>query len=304
VPPPFADNCKGMEAGCPHRKLDCSDRINYNTTYMLNQWFKFYGLEFLSDLKIKKLNAEERSCLVTLFCYVSVSAIPGVIENLSEATLKTEAGCPNYKKEVYKLLENLKIIKIINEDTIEVCNWMKRQGRASTTSERVQKYRLKRKLGGSTQGNVTDVTNSNERANAREEEIREDKKREDIVTSLSSSKSESRTSKKQRLNGGYSVVFETFWSEYPNKVAKGKAYETFILLNADIQEQCVAAIKKQNENNHFWKDWVKNEDGTVGADSPPHATTWLNQKRWEDVVKFIERKGKSGGNQQTFKTYG
>lgn len=100
---------------------------------------------------------------------------------------------------------------------------------------------------------------------------------------------ESKISKKERLNSGYGFKFESFWSAYPNKVAKGKAYEVFQLLTEEIQTICVNAINKQVENNHFWKDWLN--DG-FGGDNPPHPTTWLNQKRWEDNVVMIERKGK------------
>lgn len=100
---------------------------------------------------------------------------------------------------------------------------------------------------------------------------------------------ESKTSKKERLNGGYGFKFESFWTAYPNKVAKGKAYEVFQLLTEELQTECVNAINKQVENNHFWKDWLN--DG-IGGDNPPHPTTWLNQKRWEDNVVMIERKGK------------
>jgi len=100
---------------------------------------------------------------------------------------------------------------------------------------------------------------------------------------------ESKTSKKERLNGGYGFKFESFWTAYPNKVAKGKAYEVFQLLTEELQTECVNAINKQVENNHFWKDWLN--DG-IGGDNPPHPTTWLNQKRWEDNVVMVERKGK------------
>lgn len=190
--------------------------------------------------------------------------------------------------------------------SIQILNWNKRQDYTMSATERSRKRRA---LQGEMQRNATSATKRNKNATLekiRTEQNREEENRNSDVASLSSSKSESKKSKKERLNGGYTAVFEAFWADYPNKVAKGKAYEVFILLNADIQEKCIAAIQNQNANNHFWKDWVLNADGSTGADSPPHATTWLNQKRWEDVVKFIERKGKSGSSQTapSFKTYG
>lgn len=272
---------------------------------MLNQWFKFYGLEYLSDLKIKQLNSQERSCLITLFSYASISTIPGIVKNLPEATLKMEAGCADYDGKVYEKLQSLNIIKCIDATSIQIINWNKRQEYTMSATERSRKHRA---LQGEMQRNATSETDCNENATLEKNRIEQNREEEirngDVAPTTSSSKSESKKSKKERLNGGYSVVFEAFWENYPNKVAKGKAYEVFVLLNADIQEKCVEAIQNQNQNNHFWKDWIINSDGSTGADSPPHATTWLNQKRWEDVVKFIERKGKSGSSQPTFKTYG
>lgn len=101
---------------------------------------------------------------------------------------------------------------------------------------------------------------------------------------------ESKSSKKERLNHGYSELFEVFWNIYPNKIAKGKAYEVFQLLSEEIQNDCVDAIKKQVENNHFWMDWI---NGGQGGHQPPHPTTWLNQKRWEDNVVMKIAKGKN-----------
>jgi len=118
------------------------------------------------------------------------------------------------------------------------------------------------------------------------DKIRIDEKRLDKINNI---KIEKKESKKERLNGGYGFKFESFWTAYPNKVAKGKAYEVFQLLTEELQTECVNAINKQVENNHFWKDWLN--DG-IGGDNPPHPTTWLNQKRWEDNVVMIERKGK------------
>ena len=85
--------------------------------------------------------------------------------------------------------------------------------------------------------------------------------------------------KKQKLLlGEYEDSFNSFWKEYPEKVGKGKAYEVWQLLTEETKQLCITAIKKQVENKHFYKEWKK-------EDIPPHPTTWLNQKRWEDEVK-------------------
>lgn len=93
---------------------------------------------------------------------------------------------------------------------------------------------------------------------------------------------ESRESKRVRLSEEYETSFQEFWRIYPEKVAKGKAYEVWKLLTAEIKQTCIEAIKNQVENNHFYKEWKK-------EDVPPHPTTWLNQRRWEDAVKKINK---------------
>ncbi len=84
--------------------------------------------------------------------------------------------------------------------------------------------------------------------------------------------------KAKMLNSPYEESFETFWAIYPEKVGKGKAYEVWQLLEKPIKQKCIDAITEQVEKNHFYKYWLK-------RNSVPHPTTWLNQRRWEDVVK-------------------
>ena len=80
---------------------------------------------------------------------------------------------------------------------------------------------------------------------------------------------------------GYSEDFELFWKEYPEKMGKGKAYDSWKKLSPTEKEKSMVQLKLQVENNHF-----RNKSG---IDYIPHPTTWLNQKRWEDEVK-VEKK--------------
>lgn len=102
----------------------------------------------------------------------------------------------------------------------------------------------------------------------------------DSIGKDSIGKSNTAISKKSKLNEEYETSFQEFWTIYPEKVAKGKAYETWKLISDEVKQLCITAIKNQVENNHFYKEWKK-------EDNPPHPTTWLNQRRWEDTVKKI-----------------
>jgi hypothetical protein len=59
---------------------------------MANQWFKFYGMEYLSDPKMLTLTTAQRSCWVTLLSYASISELPGEVRYLTEEQLMLQAG--------------------------------------------------------------------------------------------------------------------------------------------------------------------------------------------------------------------
>lgn len=86
---------------------------------------------------------------------------------------------------------------------------------------------------------------------------------------------------KSKVGDTYSEDFESFWKEYPEKVGKSKAFETWKKLSPTEKEQSVLQLKLQVENNHF-----RNKSG---IDYIPHPTTWLNQKRWEDEIKMEKK---------------
>ncbi len=86
---------------------------------------------------------------------------------------------------------------------------------------------------------------------------------------------------KSKSEEGYTDGFELFWKEYPEKIGKGKAYDSWKKLSPTEKQQSMVQLKLQVENNHF-----RNKSG---VDYIPHPTTWLNQKRWEDEIK-VEKK--------------
>lgn len=73
-----------------------------------------------------------------------------------------------------------------------------------------------------------------------------------------------------------SPMFVRFWEAYPKKVAKVKAAESFERHRPDeaLLERMLAALGWQRQS----PDWVKENGRFI-----PHATTWLNQRRWEDA---------------------
>lgn len=72
-------------------------------------------------------------------------------------------------------------------------------------------------------------------------------------------------------------MFEQFWKQYPRKVAKRLAEKSWLKLTDVERSNALDALP-----NHlkFWK--VKETD----SEFIPHASTWLNQGRWDDELEI------------------
>ena len=148
------------------------------------EWFKFYNNKWLSDLAIISLDPIDRLCFITLLCVTSSrDARDGCVTQYHEHRILTltHLSISDYEKGVgfTKRLQEVGLIDIIDEHTIQLKNFEKRQNSMLSPAERAKKYRDKKK--------VTNVTNKSDESNAREEKSRVDKSREEktVDTSLS-----------------------------------------------------------------------------------------------------------------------
>lgn len=69
----------------------------------------------------------------------------------------------------------------------------------------------------------------------------------------------------------YTHEFELFWKSYPRHESKSSAMKAFKKVKVDINILLQAIA--QQKNSKQWKDNII-----------PHASTWLNQSRWEDEI--------------------
>ena len=70
-------------------------------------------------------------------------------------------------------------------------------------------------------------------------------------------------------------TFDEFWFIYPRKTGgKDKAREKFDKLSEVDRFNAIQGAKHHSEHNEQWKN----------PSFIPHATTYLNQKRWEDAI--------------------
>ena len=178
----------------------------------INQWFKFYGGEYLSDPKMGSLQAQERSIWITLLSLASISSISGIIEFLTIEVLLKKSGIEfdpytpeewNNSLGILAKFEKMKMIKTNDNGSIEILNWGKRQETALTGYERVKKYRQKNKI-------ITNDNDDNESDNDRVDKIRVDKNNID-ATALKQqffSNSLMEDIKKQYPDRNYSLQFD------------------------------------------------------------------------------------------------
>lgn len=78
--------------------------------------------------------------------------------------------------------------------------------------------------------------------------------------------------------------FETFWKEYPKKVAKVNVKKWFTKNkpNEELFNKIMNGLRKFKNS----EDWSKDNGKFI-----PYPSTWLNQERWEDEIQEQERIG-------------
>lgn len=83
-----------------------------------------------------------------------------------------------------------------------------------------------------------------------------------------------RSTKSKTLSADADGAFVRFWSAYPRKTAKQAALKAFHKLTPDntLLTLMLAAIATQEKNEQWQRGII------------PHASTWLNQRRWEDEL--------------------
>jgi hypothetical protein len=76
--------------------------------------------------------------------------------------------------------------------------------------------------------------------------------------------------------------FEQFWESYPKKANKQKAERSFQKLapSDELGETMMAAVDRQKRMPQWLKD---------GGEFIPHASTWINGRRWEDEQPIPNR---------------
>lgn len=127
------------------------------------KWFKFYGQDWLTDIKITKMSIEDRLCFIALLCLASASD-DGIIRELDEKTLIEISHIPDNQKEnaqgCLKRYQALQIVTLSGNGEVTVRNYIKRQQSNASNAEKQKRYRerLKQRISNPSNVTVTQVT--------------------------------------------------------------------------------------------------------------------------------------------------
>lgn len=79
----------------------------------------------------------------------------------------------------------------------------------------------------------------------------------------------------------YSAAFEAWWAIYPRKVVKTTASPVFEKLIKEDQQKAIDVLPTHVA---YWKACDR------PIDKIPHPRTWLNQRRFDDVIEMPKKK--------------
>jgi hypothetical protein len=142
-------------------------------------WFKFYGKDFLTDPKIRRLNPIHQLMWVYLLCHASDTE-SGHVRFIDENDLVTATGIMPQDddfegaKGFFAKCEKMDMIEVV-DDGVVVKNFKKRQESYLSGAERTANWRSRKKQ---EQRHASDIKPRHTR-NARIEKNRIDKKKEE-----------------------------------------------------------------------------------------------------------------------------
>ena len=89
--------------------------------------------------------------------------------------------------------------------------------------------------------------------------------------------------------GGFSELFEIFWSNYPKKTAKQSALKAFEKIKPDeeLLNKMLSSLEQQKKS----VQWTKDNGQYI-----PYPANWLNSRRWEDELTEVKPTSKFDDN--------
>ena len=151
-----------------------------------------------------------------------------------------------------KLFVNLKMIDLLDDQTIYMSEVQKLIGNETAGAERVRQHRAR------VEGTRLMLQSNN-----------------DVTKSNTEKERDTETDQEKKTDNA--EAFGAFWTAYPNKKAKPAALKAFTKLkpDAELLAEMLKAIEVQKQSAQWQKD---------NGQYIPMPSTWLNQRRWEDEL--------------------
>lgn len=247
------------------------------------QWFRFYS-GALDDPKVQRLTGDLFKVWINLLCLANESEERGILPSNDDIAFRLRLD----DQKTADALRGLIRAGLLDQDedgALHIHGWEARQKKSDDVTARVQKHRDKDNNPG-----TLPKRSSNALEKKREEERREEKRREDERTTATDKPSPAAPDTTPTVRavpkpprgpaGRVTALFtERFWPAWPKKVAKQEAFSAFAKLDpsAEDVEHMVAAIPVHEAALNWPRENYR---------YCPNASTWLNQRRWEDEVQL------------------
>jgi uncharacterized protein YdaU (DUF1376 family) len=232
--------------------------------------FQFYPNDFLQGSKLMTL--QERGAYITLLCEQwDVGGLTGEAIELARLL-----GC--HRRDAERLWGRVVKKFVKGEDHL----W--RNARLERERQKQEARRLALSHNGSQGGRGrkanTKLTQSKKKAIALKQEsysLNSEKLKQSLSSSASQDQIKERSDRTPVVPKSESAIrgrFDAFWAEYPNKKAKGAAWNAWRKLapTTDHTAQMIDAIRAQRHSREWREGFI------------PHPATWLNQERWSDEI--------------------
>ncbi len=213
---------------------------------MANPWFRLYS-EFATDPKVQMLSEAMQRRLTMILCLRCSNTLVTLHEDEIAFQLRISETELAETKALF-------ISKGFIDKQWNVLNWEKRQFASDSSAARVAKHRALQKEKQQQACNVTE-----EKSNA-----------------LEQNRTDTDTDTDKKAKTASAVEFDSFYSAYPKKVGKPAAEKAWKAAKVKPAElvNILADIATRSQST----DWLKD-----GGQFIPNPSTYLNQRRWEDV---------------------
>ena len=239
---------------------------------MANPWFRMYS-EFAHDPKIQMLNEAYQRRYIMILCLHCCNG--DVTLHDTEVAFQMRISVTEWEETKADFLK----IGIITENN-EPASWDKRQHKTDNSNERVKAYREREKAKKEAEKKKCngDVTLPKQKSN-----------RLDTDTDTDTDTDNKKTKAKKDLRWAQDKFENNFWPVYPLKKSRAPSLEKWLIIfkrpNEDLLAKIIISIENQKcerELNLIKKKFVPEWK---------HATTWLNQKCWDDEVDLSPAAG-------------